>query len=194
MAMESGDAIYRNVRQRRLSKAYEQRHEHFLVDRLSLRNIVIAGALFFTLALALYVSIPDFPYSHKAWQVNLWSDSSGWWSEMTWILAFGLFTSLAILFRSWFHSLKPGLDLIRRTRLGVILTAVSWDSFAIVFLVYFKPAWPGFYKYFMLDRTGTLHGLFYIGTAHVGVLAAIFGLALSARIVDLLRSRTCGTQ
>ncbi len=145
--------------------------------------------MLFTFAISVYVSIPDFPYKERSWQVNLWNDPSGWWSEMTWIIAFAVFVSVALLFRSWFLSLRPAADLVFKSQLAVLLTVLSWDIATIAFMLYFKPNWPGFYEYFVLDRTGTLHGLFYITTAHIGVLAVVFGLALTARIVSINAAR-----
>ncbi len=193
MSDEGAGVIYRKVRYRRLSTANASKSRLRWMTALRFRNIVVLSALLCTLVIALYVSVPDFPYKEKAWQVNLWSDPSGWWSEITWVIAFGVFISFAVLFRSWFDSLRPSGDLVLKVRIGVILTIVSWETFSIAFLLYFKPVWHDFYSNFMLDRTGTLHGLFYIGTAHLGVLAGIFGLGLVARVVsvtgDNLRSR-----
>ncbi len=155
------------------------------------RNLAIGSALLATLIIAVYVSIPDFPYKEKAWQVNLWGEPSGWWSEVTWIIAFGLFSSLVFLFRSWFYSLGPDHSLIMKARAGILFTAVSWNFFTVGFLFYFKPVWHGFYSDVMLDRTGILHGLFYLSTAHIGLLAAVFGLALFARIVHMVGKKTC---
>lgn len=155
----------------------------------NIRNVTIASLLIISMIVALYVSVPDFPYHAESWQLWLWSEPSGWWNEITWIIAFGTLASSALLFRSWFYRLKPTKDLVIRVQLGVLLTVISWDTVAVGYLLYFKPAWPGFYDYFILDRTGTLHGLFYISTAHVAALTLIFGLALVGRFVDIIAKR-----
>ena len=156
--------------------------QHWVYGRKT-RNLVIAGSLIFSLAIAIYVSIPDFPYKEKAWQVELWSDPSGWWSEITWIIGFGVFATLSLLFRSWFYSLRPKSELIRKAQLGVLFTVVSWIAFSLGFVMYFKPVWSDLYANIALDDTGALHGLFYLTVAHLGILATISGLALAACVV-----------
>ena len=178
----------RQVRYKRLVRnpAYQSEASQ-VYGGIVVRDLAVAAALLSTLIIAVYVSVPDFPYAERPWQIQLWNESSGWWSEVTWVIAFGLFATLTVLFRSWLNSLRPSHDLALRVRTFTAITAVSWLVFVVEYLNYFKPAWSGFYNYFMLDRTGTLHGIFYITTAHIGVLAAIFGLALVSRAVSLLR-------
>ncbi len=163
-------------------------HENYrpLLSRMRIRDLAIGGFVAFSLILAIYVSIPDFPSREKAWQIELWNDPSGWWSELTWIIGFGAFASLSLLFRSWFFSLKPEAEIIKKFQLAVLTTVASWFVISISFLLYFRPVWSNFYSYFMLDSTGVLHGLFYVSTAHLGVLATVSGLALVGRVVGIV--------
>lgn len=141
----------------------------------------------FTLGIILYVSPPDFPYSAKSWGIGLWSEPSGWWSEITWILGFGVTVITTLLFWSWLKRLKPTIDLMVKVHFGTLMVFLSWYLVSTAYMIYYMTAWPGFYKYFLLDTTGTLHGLFYIATVHLAVLSGLYGLGLFARIVEIMQ-------
>jgi len=145
------------------------------------RKLTIAGILIFCLVEGIYVSIPDFCYSAPAWEIMLWGESTQWWSEMTWILAFGLF-SVSLCFVSDWNRQLGGNPWVLRAVMVCVLILASLD-FAIL---YFD--WAGFTETVILDRGGFLHGLFYLDTAILGLWLFAEGLVLGCRIMPRLRA------
>ncbi len=153
------------------------------------RNVGVMGILAFTIGIILYVSPPDYPREAASWGVGLWSEPSGWWSEITWILVFCAAVTSVLLFRSWLNRLKPLVGLKINVYFGALMVFLSWYVISVAYMVYYMTTWPGWFEYFFLDTTGTLHGLFYIATVHITMISAIYGLALIARVVEVAASR-----
>ena len=115
-----------------------------------MRDWTIVAIVFFCAMLTVYISIPDYPYSAHPWEIMLWGEQTQWWSEVTWIIFFGLSSIIALLCASWSHYL-PSTHQIRRaqmlvrgscaTAFMVIATAFSVEHFT----------WTGWHETFILD-------------------------------------------
>ena len=151
------------------------------------RNLIVLGLILSSLCLIVYVSIPDFPRTAKPWELMLWGESSQWWSEVSWIILFDVF-SISILF-VWGFS-----DQLKERSIDSTLYYVR-VVFSIVFLLllfdfsilYFE--WSGWMGTVVLDRGGWLHGAFYLGVALEGMYLFSEALGLGCKIHRLVLSR-----
>jgi hypothetical protein len=134
-----------------------------------LRGFLLVGIIGFCLLVTIYVSIPDFPKGAYAWEIMLWGESSQWWSEVTWIVLFGVFATSTVFLASWNSELKlnSAISFYRGVFLGTmllvsILLAVSFSA------IFFH--WDGWSQSIVLDRGGWLHGIFYLLTSLLGIV------------------------
>lgn len=129
------------------------------------------------------MSIPDYPYSAHPWAIMLWGEKSQWWSEMTWIGAFGVFGVLAILLTEWNGELRYDesasfTQWTVRLILLICFVSLSFHFSALHF------QWKGWYDTMILDRGGYLHGIFYLWTFLLGLVCFEEGVFLVSRIVS----------
>lgn len=148
----------------------------------TLRNLAILGILFSSIILVVYVSIPDYPRDARAWEIMLWGEKSQWWSEMSWILLFDVFSISIMYLASWSRRLpgNPRVDSSQRTfRMiwGISSVLLIYD-FSIL---HFR--WHGWYSTFALDSGGWLHGTFYLWVTLLGVLLFGEGLAFVSKVI-----------
>ena len=144
-------------------------------------KFLIFAVVAFCLFISIYVSIPDYPKSARAWEIMLWSDSSGWWSELCWILVFGISAVLTILFHSWNRDFKIPEREWSTERIFYVLwmlafLSVTWNYSAI----YFR--WLSWHNTIVVDATGYLHGLFYAWSLLTLVLAVGEGTAYLSKL------------
>ena len=131
-------------------------------------SLGILGIIGFCLGISIYVSIPDYPYEAYPWALMLWGEKSQWWSEITWVVLFGIFGVLSILLVEWNRELRRGLGLsfmqaLSRFVFLIILISLSFHFSALYF------EWHGWYSTLVLDKGGFLHGLFYLWTFVLGL-------------------------
>jgi hypothetical protein len=134
-----------------------------------LRGFLIIGIIGFCLMTTLYVSIPDFPRNAYAWEIMLWGESSQWWSEVTWIVMFGVFATSTVFLASWNSELRlsRAIAFYRGVFLGTMLlaSALLLFSFSAIFF-----HWDGWSQTIALDKNGWLHGIFYLFTSLLGIV------------------------
>jgi len=134
-----------------------------------LRGFLVVGIIGFCLLVTLYVSIPDFPHNAHGWEIMLWGEQSQWWSEVTWILLFGVFAISLIFLASWNSELRisKSIAFYRGVFLGMMLlaSALLVFSFSAIFF-----HWDGWSQTIALDRGGWLHGIFYLLTSLLGIV------------------------
>lgn len=149
------------------------------------RNLLVGGIIVFCLLISVYVSIPDYPRGAYPWEIMLWGERSQWWSEITWILLFGVFSVSLTYIIHWQRLLPPNPRVEAPQRLcrliwGVSSVCLIWNFSAIHF------AWRGWYSTLILDSGGYLHGVFYLVVVLLGVLLFEELLAFVSRIVPRL--------
>ena len=134
-----------------------------------LRGFLIVGIVGFCLLVAIYVSIPDFPRGAYAWEIMLWGEQSQWWSEVTWIVLFGVFAISLVFVASWNSELRisRSIAFYRGVFLGTMLlaSALLMFSFSAIFF-----HWGGWSQTIALDKSGWLHGVFYLVTSLLGIV------------------------
>jgi len=151
----------------------------------SYRKALILGIIGFCVVESIYVSIPDFCYDAPAWEIMSWGERTQWWSEMTWLILFGVFSVSLVFVLEWSKSLRdkkvePYLKFFRIAFLVAFLSLL-WNFSALYF------HWDGWANSLLLDQGGWLHGVFYLGVALEGLW--LFGelLGLVSKIVPRLR-------
>jgi MFS family permease len=116
------------------------------------------------------VSIPDFPYAHNghpAWEIQLWSESSGWWSEVTWIILFVVFTFFLLVIGMLSSEIReyPDLDYFRKWFFRFWMLGFAFMSF-------------NYMGYYWWARGGwnLTHAWFYLLTTWLGfyLMAEVF--------------------
>ena len=151
------------------------------------RKLTIAGILIFCLVEGIYVSIPDFCYSAPAWEIMLWGESTQWWSEMTWLLLFAVFSTSLVYTTEFSAQLKnPRIESYLRTFriiMLVVFLSLLWNFSALYF------QWDGWANTLVLDRGGYLHGVFYLSVVLEGLW--LFGelLGLGCKVQRIVLSR-----
>lgn len=149
------------------------------------RKLTIGIILIFCLVEGVYVSIPDFCYDAPAWAIMLWGESTQWWSEMTWLLLFGVFSITLVYLTDFSKSFRnahiESYQRLFRIIMLVAFLSLLWNYSAI----YFR--FDGWADLLILDSRGWLHGIFYLGVALEGLW--LFGelLAFMSKIVPKLR-------
>lgn len=135
----------------------------------NIRDFLVVAIIGFCLIITLYVSIPDYPSKAYAWELMLWGEQSQWWSEVTWVVLFGIFAISLIFLLSWNSelSLSRSTQVYRNLFLGIMTLAsiLLLFSFSAIFF-----HWDGFTKTIALDRGGWLHGIFYLFTFLLGIV------------------------
>jgi hypothetical protein len=134
--------------------------------------VILTFIIIFCAGLILYVSIPDYPREAPAWEIQLWGEGSQWWSEVSWILMFGASACTAIIFRSWSMDYERAMTDVYAEWGGFVIVC-SWLALSLAFLGAYYDGFPGWRELVLLDRGGILHGLFYLGTAHLMALSFI---------------------
>ena len=112
----------------------------------------------------LIVSIPDFPLNAYAWELQLWSESSGYWSEVTWLVLFVIFGIFLALISSLSSEIRryPAIDQYRKL-------------FFYVWMLSFGIMTVHFIGYYSITKGETwvwsiAHGWFYLLTTYLGFL------------------------
>ena len=152
----------------------------------SYRKALILGIIGFCVIEGVYVSIPDFCYDAHPWEIMLWGESSQWWSEMSWLLLFGVFSIGLVFVSEWSKNFRnKRVEAYQRAFRIIVLVAflsLLWNFSALHF------QWDGWANSLLLDRGGWLHGVFYLGVALEGLW--LFGelLGLMSKIVPRLRA------
>jgi len=150
-----------------------------------LRASLVISIIVFTISLAIFVSIPDYCYNAPPWAIMLWGEASQWWSEITWLILFGIFSIALVFVLGWSNSIrdKKVESYLRLFRIAFLVAFLSllWNFSAL----YFR--WDGWANSLLLDRSGYLHGVFYLGVALQGLW--LFGelIGLVSKIVPRLR-------
>jgi hypothetical protein len=154
-------------------------------DMARLKVSLVILTILFCLLLGIYVSIPDFPRDAYPWEIMLWGESSQWWSEISWIFLFCIFTTSLIFILGWSKSFpNPRIESYQKIFRIVILVAflsLLWNFSA----VYFR--FDGWSELIILDRGGYLHGVFYLGVCIEGLWLFAESLAFVSKIVPRLR-------
>lgn len=154
------------------------------MGRLKLSLVILT--ILFSLGLGIYVSIPDYPRSAYPFEIMLWGESSQWWSEITWIGLFAVFSVSLLFLLEWNRSIKNSrIDFYQRVARIVFLVAflsLVWNFSAVYF------SWSGFTSSIILDRGGYLHGVFYLGVALEGLWLFVESLAFVSKIVPRLKN------
>ena len=134
-----------------------------------LRGYLMVSIIGFCLLVTIYVSIPDFPHNAYAWEIMLWGESSQWWSEVTWIVLFGVFAISLIFLASWNSELRlsRSIAFYRGAFLGTMLLVSILLAFSFSALFFH---WGGWSQTIALDRNGWLHGIFYLFTSLLGIV------------------------
>jgi len=154
----------------------------------SYRKALILGIIGFCVIEGVYVSIPDFCYDAHPWEIMLWGESSQWWSEMSWLLLFGVFSIGLVFVSEWSKSFRnKRVEAYQRAFRIIVLVAflsLLWNFSALHF------QWDGWANSLLLDRGGWLHGVFYLGVALEGLW--LFGelIGLMSKIVPRLSQWT----
>jgi len=152
----------------------------------SYRKALILGIIGFCVIEGVYVSIPDFCYDAHPWEIMLWGESSQWWSEMSWLLLFGVFSIGLVFVSEWSKNFRnKRVEAYQRAFRIIVLVAflsLLWNFSALYF------QWDGWTNTLALDRGGYLHGVFYLGVALEGLW--LFGelIGLMSKIVPRLRA------
>jgi len=150
----------------------------------SYRKALILGIIGFCVIEGVYVSIPDFCYDAHPWEIMLWGESSQWWSEMSWLLLFGVFSIGLVFVSEWSKNFRnKRVEAYQRAFRIIVLVAflsLLWNFSALYF------QWDGWTNTLALDRGGYLHGVFYLGVALEGLW--LFGelIGLMSKIVPSL--------
>jgi hypothetical protein len=150
----------------------------------SYRKALILGIIGFCVIEGVYVSIPDFCYDAHPWEIMLWGESSQWWSEMSWLLLFGVFSIGLVFVSEWSKNFRnKRVEAYQRAFRIIVLVAflsLLWNFSALYF------QWDGWANTLALDRGGYLHGVFYLGVALEGLW--LFGelIGLMSKIVPSL--------
>jgi len=150
------------------------------------RKALILGIIGFCVIEGVYVSIPDFCYDAHPWEIMLWGESSQWWSEMSWLLLFGVFSIGLVFVSEWSKNFRnKRVEAYQRAFRIIVLVAflsLLWNFSALYF------QWDGWTNTLALDRGGYLHGVFYLGVALEGLW--LFGelIGLMSKIVPRLRA------
>ena len=153
----------------------------------SYRKALILGIIGFCVIEGVYVSIPDFCYDAHPWEIMLWGESSQWWSEVTWIGLFGVFSISLMYVVEWSRSFRnPRIESYQKVfRIVFLLAFLSllWNFSALHF------HWDGWANSLLLDRGGWLHGVFYLGVALEGLW--LFGelIGLGCKVQRAVLSR-----
>ena len=151
----------------------------------SYRKALILGIIGFCVIEGVYVSIPDFCYDAHPWEIMLWGESSQWWSEMSWLLLFGVFSIGLVFVSEWSKNFRnKRVEAYQRAFRIIVLVAflsLLWNFSALYF------QWDGWTNTLALDSGGYLHGIFYLGVALEGLW--LFGelIGLMSKIVLRLR-------
>jgi hypothetical protein len=135
----------------------------------SIRDFLVLAIIGFCLLITLYVSIPDYPSKAYAWEIMLWGEQSQWWSEVTWIALFGIFSISLIFLFSW----NSELDMPRNTAFYRKMFLGIMTMIGVLLLFSFSATffhWDGWTNTFALDRGGWLHGIFYLLTFLLGIV------------------------
>jgi hypothetical protein len=154
----------------------------------SYRKALILGIIGFCVIEGVYVSIPDFCYDAHPWEIMLWGESSQWWSEMSWLLLFGVFSIGLVFVSEWSKNFRnKRVEAYQRAFRIIVLVAflsLLWNFSALYF------QWDGWTNTLALDRGGYLHGVFYLGVALEGLW--LFGelIGLMSKIVPRLSQWT----
>ena len=154
----------------------------------SYRKALILGIIGFCVIEGVYVSIPDFCYDAHPWEIMLWGESSQWWSEMSWLLLFGVFSIGLVFVSEWSKSFRnKRVEAYQRAFRIIVLVAflsLLWNFSALHF------HWDGWTNLVLLDSGGYLHGIFYLGVALEGLW--LFGelIGLMSKIVPRLSQWT----
>ena len=132
-----------------------------------LKNALVVSTIIFTFGLIVYVSIPDFPRAAHPWEIMLWGESSQWWSEVSWILVFAVFSISLLFVLDWSGQVRnvkvEGYQKVVRIAFLVVFLSILWNFSALYF------HWDGWAEMFILDRGGYLHGVFYLGVVLEGL-------------------------
>lgn len=139
------------------------------MDWKFVRNWLVVGVIMGSIWIALYCSVPDFPYQCPAWGFLLWGEASQWWSEMTWIGAFCILSVMVLFIWSWAGELPQDkqerfYQLAFRGIWGVAYGSIMFHYTAFYF------SWTQWPEWFFKDDTGYLHGFFYMTTFFLGIL------------------------
>jgi hypothetical protein len=145
------------------------------------RKALILGIIGFCVVEGVYVSVPDFCYDAHPWEIMLWGESSQWWSEITWIGLFGVFSVSLVYVVDWSRSIRnPRVEAYQRVCRIVFLAAflsLVWNFSALFF------HWGGWVNSLFLDRGGYLHGVFYLSVALEGLWLFEELIGLMSKIV-----------
>ena len=133
---------------------------------------VVVLTVMFCGGLIIYVSVPDYPIDAKPWAIQLWGEGSQWWSEVSWILAFGAGVIIVLFTRNHIKTfLNKELQAIYY--ITELMVVCVWMIISLCFVNYYYSGWQGFEDTVLKDREGVLHGLFYLGTTCLIALSTI---------------------
>jgi len=152
-----------------------------------LRGLLVLGIIGFCIVEGVYVSIPDYCYDAPPWAIMLWGEQTQWWSEMTWLLLFGIFSISLIYVVEWSKGFKDKrIEFYQRVFRIIVLVAflsLLWNFSAVYW------HWDGWSDFIILDRGGWLHGIFYLGVSIEGLW--LFGelIGLGCKVQGAVLSR-----
>lgn len=153
-----------------------------------LKTILILGIILFSLGLGIYVSIPDYPRTAHPWEIMSWGESSQWWSEITWILLFCVFSVSLVFVLGWGRFLRDkrveSYQRYARIAFLVVFLSLVWNFSALYF------QWDGWRNTLALDRGGYLHGVFYLSVALEGLFLFEELLGLGAKVIPRLNPKS----
>jgi hypothetical protein len=153
-----------------------------------LKGTLILGIVLFCVLLGIYVSIPDYPRSAYPWEIMLWGESSQWWSEVSWIMAFCIFSVSLVFIFDWSSGLRnlrvESYQRVARIIFLVAFLSLVWNFSAVYF------SWSGLEGTVILDRGGYLHGVFYLGVALQGLWLFEESIGLVSKVMPRVSAKS----
>jgi len=110
------------------------------------------------------VSVPDFPYPESGtpvWEIQLWSEDSGYWSEVTWIILFGVFSFFLLLIGILSTEIKEYADLNQFRKYFFVFWLIGFGFMSFNYI--------GRY-YWARGGWALSHAWFYLLTTWLGIL------------------------